>query len=378
MNLLTTRESWKAFKQKMLADEAAMAQLKARADEYLKAPPLTVVDKTIPSPSEDPHDYFSFAPYWWPDPSKKDGLPYIRRDGEVNPESLETDRAKIEQLIDSVNVLTAYSVAADSAPHAEKAASVLHTWFLHHDTCMNPNLEYGQGIRGVCKGRGIGIIDTVGFVFILDAMLHLPSSVWPEENDKGLKKWFSRYVDWLLNSEHGKKEAKEHNNHGTWYDAQVIAFALYADRKDVAKKLIETTSLKRILSHIQPDGRQPHELSRTLSMSYSCFNLLGHICIIEMAKSVDIDIWHNDEEVTEKTGAAMQFLLPYLAGQTPWPYTQIKPYKPEVAMYLLSLASQHSNTWIVPQLKALKPRPWNYVIYTANKDRVKSKENDEG
>ena len=37
-------------------------------------------------PSGDKHDYMSVGPYWWPDPSKPDGLPYIRRDGEVNPE----------------------------------------------------------------------------------------------------------------------------------------------------------------------------------------------------------------------------------------------------------------------------------------------------
>ena len=35
----------------------------------------------------DKHDYLSFGSYWWPDPDKPDGLPYIRRDGGVNPES---------------------------------------------------------------------------------------------------------------------------------------------------------------------------------------------------------------------------------------------------------------------------------------------------
>ena len=28
----------------------------------------------------------SQAPYFWPDPTKPNGLPYIRRDGERNPE----------------------------------------------------------------------------------------------------------------------------------------------------------------------------------------------------------------------------------------------------------------------------------------------------
>jgi hypothetical protein len=37
-------------------------------------------------PSGDKHDYMSQAPYFWADPSKPGGLPYIRRDGERNPE----------------------------------------------------------------------------------------------------------------------------------------------------------------------------------------------------------------------------------------------------------------------------------------------------
>src|SRR5580704_11674272 len=32
-----------------------------------------------------PNDYFSEGPYWWPDPKNPDG-PYIRKDGQRNPE----------------------------------------------------------------------------------------------------------------------------------------------------------------------------------------------------------------------------------------------------------------------------------------------------
>ena len=36
--------------------------------------------------SGDKHDYMSQARYFWPDPAKPDGLPYINRDGISNPE----------------------------------------------------------------------------------------------------------------------------------------------------------------------------------------------------------------------------------------------------------------------------------------------------
>ena len=48
--------------------------------------PPSVMDKGVTPPSGDKHDYMSQAPYWWPDPTKPDGSPYIRKDGERNPE----------------------------------------------------------------------------------------------------------------------------------------------------------------------------------------------------------------------------------------------------------------------------------------------------
>ena len=65
----------------------ALEKLRKEAKSALKAGPFSVVDNDLVPPSGDKHDYISFGPYWWPDPAKKDGLPYIRRDGEVYPGS---------------------------------------------------------------------------------------------------------------------------------------------------------------------------------------------------------------------------------------------------------------------------------------------------
>src|SRR6202165_907703 len=56
------------------------------ADRAMKAGPFSVMDKGTVPPSGDKHDYMSQAPYFWPDPKKANGLPYVRRDGERNPE----------------------------------------------------------------------------------------------------------------------------------------------------------------------------------------------------------------------------------------------------------------------------------------------------
>jgi Alginate lyase len=63
----------------------ALAELERRAVALLELEPPTVVRKQTLPPSGDIHDYLSMAPYWWPNPDTPDGLPWVQRDGDVNP-----------------------------------------------------------------------------------------------------------------------------------------------------------------------------------------------------------------------------------------------------------------------------------------------------
>ena len=76
----------------------ALKMLRLEADNAIKQGPFSVMDKKLTPPSGDKHDYMSLGPYWWPDPKKPDGLPYIRHDGRVNPEARnnDTDRPSVE------------------------------------------------------------------------------------------------------------------------------------------------------------------------------------------------------------------------------------------------------------------------------------------
>src|SRR5213075_454482 len=64
----------------------ALDQLKQDAADAMKQGPWSVMDKDRTTPSGDKHDYMSQAPYFWPNPDTADHLPYIRKDGERNPE----------------------------------------------------------------------------------------------------------------------------------------------------------------------------------------------------------------------------------------------------------------------------------------------------
>src|SRR4029078_12970949 len=83
----------------------AIEALRADADAALAAGPFTIVKKKHPLPGVDPHEYVSLARYFWPDPAKPDGLPYISLDGKTNPEIDEYDAKPFREMSGNVYTL---------------------------------------------------------------------------------------------------------------------------------------------------------------------------------------------------------------------------------------------------------------------------------
>src|SRR5260370_6800478 len=139
---------------------------------------------------------------------------------------------------------------------------------------MKPNLEYAQFIPGVNTGRGIGLIETRGFTHIADAVgLIEGSRAWRPEDDRGVKQWYADFLPWMQESRNGKDESAAKNNHGTYYDLQVVSYALFLDRPALAKDVLERAKQKRLAGQIEPDGPMPLALARTNAWSYSTGNL---------------------------------------------------------------------------------------------------------
>src|SRR5512140_508160 len=139
----------------------AYKKLISSAEEAMKEGPFSVMQKKRTPPSGDKHDYLSMGPYWWPDTTKTGGLPYIRRDGKVNPETRDeqVDTDKKNKMLTNVERLTWAYFFSGEQRFAEHAIQLIKTWFSDPGTRMNPNLNFAQGIPGICDGRGIGIID---------------------------------------------------------------------------------------------------------------------------------------------------------------------------------------------------------------------------
>ncbi len=212
----------------------------------------------------------------------------------------------------------------DREKYAARAAFLLRTWFLNTDTRMSPHLRYSQAIPGSVTGRGIGIIDTVRLLAMVDAAGLLEGSKsWTDDDHQALKKWFRAYLKWLRTSKHGRDESRASNNHGTWYDVQVACFALFVDDRETAKRILGSAGERRISRQIGPDGRQEHELPRTRSFDYSIYNLNAMFRLARLGEHVGVDLWHFKAKENASIRAALDYLAPYADAEKEWPHKQI-------------------------------------------------------
>jgi hypothetical protein len=321
--------------------DPGLDRLRADADTALKQATLSVMDKGVAPPSGDKHDYLSLAPYWWPDPAKPNGLPYIRRDGEVNPEIQQVqDHKNLDRVFAATHTLALAYYFLGEEKYAARAAEILRAWFLNPQTRMNPNLAFGQGIRGVNAGRGTGLIETRGIYRLVDAIgLLAGSKAWTAADQQGMQDWCARYLDWMLTSANGKDEAAAKNNHGTYYDVQIASLALFVGNTDLARQIIGAVPHKRIEAQIEPDGRQPLELARTKSLGYSTMNLAGHFELALLAENVGVDLWSFQSSDGRSIHKALDYLLPFVSGREKWPYEQIVEYHPHEISPLLVIGS---------------------------------------
>jgi len=272
-----------------------------------------------------------------------DGLPYIQRDGERNPDIYKLrNRSDLGAMSDTVETLSlAYYFTGDDK-FAARARLLIHSWFIDSDTRMNPNFEFAQAIRGINTGRGLGLSESRLFTKIVDAVgLLAGSKSWNSDDEQQLKRWFALYLDWMLTSDHGHEESNAKNNHGTYYDIQIASFGLFLGKKELARQVIEAAKTKRIAIQIEPDGRQPLELARTKAWGYSIGNLSGLMSLARLGELVDVDLWQFTTSDGRSIRSALDYLIPFSNGQAKWPYQQIGGFHGEAIRPLLQQAARH-------------------------------------
>ena len=268
-----------------------LERLLADAAEAARRGPYSVVDKTTLPPSGDRHDYWHPAPYWWPNPATRDGLPYVRRDGErvpgtrmYEPDSDRYDRTRLQRCLDDTTALALAGTIAGRDDHLERAALLVRRWFLDPSTRMHPHLRYAQvrmGHRGN-EGTSFGIIEMKDLYYALDAVRILErSGALTEQDMVGMREWLARYLAWLQTSPQGVSERLAPNNHGIYYDlhtAAVIAFL--GDETALRDVLLRAEG--RLHGHFDRHGDQPHERERPIAAHYYLFNLQGWLHLLQL------------------------------------------------------------------------------------------------
>jgi len=345
-----------------LANCPGMRRLLALAENALVSGPFSVADKNPVPPSGDKRDYLSLSVYFWPNPDTPDGLPYVPRDGEPNPEVSDYDRPQLEGFSRTVDVLAIAYAATGDERFAEKASTLLRAWFVDEETRMNPNMLFAQfipgedvvlpwkeyparfvpgtgGRKGVFVSFG-GTIEDLPLIPLTDAIALLePSPHWSGEDKAAVMKWYSDYAEWLLTHQHGRDEAACKNNHGSWYWAGILCFLNFSGQKDRAREFAAKALPERLKLQIEPDGSQPEEFVRTMSMSYTAFSMCSFTNLALSAALCGFDAWNFTAEDGRSIRRAMDWLAPFLAGERDWLGRQIRHFDPAAVVGSLAACS---------------------------------------
>ena len=318
---------------------SAFDQLIRDAKHALMFKPVSVMSKKDLPPSGDKHDYMSIAPYWWPNPNTATGVPYVRRDGEVNPETQNfTDKTVLPGLSARIYHLALAYYFTEKEAYAAHASKLIRVWFLDTATRMNPNLKYAQSVKGVTDGRAEGVIDTRHFMHIMDAIQLIKASKnWTRQDQLGMEGWVKEFIHWLGNSTIGKEEMNAPNNHGVWYDAQLLAYAGFMRDTNLVKTIYART-LSRLDKEMDALGSFPLEMRRTTSLHYSVFILNAYSSLATRFQQLGLDLWQAKTPSGKSLKKGFDFILPYLLKKQPWTGPQINEFKQAEAIPLLNKA----------------------------------------
>lgn len=303
------------------------ARILRLADRAMAAEPLSLRSAQPPAHAVAtgvlPGDFYSMGDYWWPNPKTPNGMPYVSRDGETNPDNFVAHRMLMREMRDAVSALAAAYVATGDDTYARRAARWLEVFFLDPATRMNPHLRFAQAVPGVATGRSWGLIDTLHLAEVplaIEAIAAAPGV--SRDTIDGLRRWFGEYLLWLRTDKMGIDEGRAKNNHNVAYWLQVAVFARFVGDTDTLAEARRVTREELLPRQLAADGSFPRELARTKPYGYSIFQLDNVALLADVVTTPEADLWHTPLPDGRSLSAAVDFLFPYLADRSAWPYAR--------------------------------------------------------
>ncbi len=349
-----------------------VASLETDARAAIARGTFSVLDKTGCAPSGDRQDYWHPAPYWWPDPSSPDGLPYVHRDGErrpgtglYEPGSEEFDRSNLQRVFEGATICALAWRVTGAQLYAAHGAALIRRWFLDPQSRMNPHLRFAQARMGSRSDEGnrSGIIEMRDLYVLLDAVRLLARAGTLSDVERAaFGEWLRAYRDWLLTSPQGMEECRSRNNHGTYFDLQIAAIDAYLGD---AASLVATFRRSRVRINIQfdPDGSQPRELSRPTSLHYCCFNLQGWVSLSAIAERCGEDLWRQQSATGGSLPRGADWLTGF-AAKRDWPYPQLDAFDWDRLVPVQAALARHTSGEAGDMLEQRRASP-SYSAYSA-------------
>jgi hypothetical protein len=300
--------------------EVLRKQILDEAEWALQQQAVTVTAQSSPRSAGGKHDFFSEADYFWPNPVSVDS-PYINRDGISNPDNFVAHRHAMIRFSRIMGALAAaYKITGDEK-YVRHGLKHCKAWFVDEETLMNPNLLYSQAIKGRSTGRGIGIIDAIHLMEVVQGLTVMQkASAIDTVVLAGVKKWFDQFLQWLTTHQYGKDEMNTANNHSTCWVMQVATFAKFTGNRQLVDFCRDRFKNILLPKQMGIDGSFPLELKRTKPYGYSIFNLDAMSTICQVLSTKEDNLWNYQTADGRSIRKGIEFLFPYVADKNKWPY----------------------------------------------------------
>jgi len=337
----------------------------AAATRYLTQPPAPLTALPCPHSPGTPHDYYSEAEDYWPDPANPTGPYVIHSSGPANPDAFIAHRDALLNFSIWVPALTAAFVLTSDARYAQQAVTHLRAWFLDPTTRMTPSILYAQTIPPAKTGSPEGVVEAVHLAEVVQSLLFLTNSEALTEADfTGLKKWFAEYFEWLNTSRLAGLARDSKNHHGSSWLLQAAAIAHLTQVADDAPLTVLRHQYKSstIRAQILADGTFPRELTTPNPYRNTLFNLDMFAAVCVLLSTRFESVWEYELQDGPGMRTVIARLFPYIANRGTWPYKADAMYFSDLPIRppsLLFAARAYSRPEYASLWTTLKPDPPN-------------------
>jgi hypothetical protein len=332
------------------------------AANYLTQSPTPITTLPCPRSPGTPHDFYSEAEDYWPDPANP-AAPFVLRADTPNPDAFDAHRDALLRFCICVPALTAAYVLTSEARYAQQAIVHLRAWFVDAATRMTPSLLYGQTIRPAKNGQPEGVVEAVHLAEVVQCIAFLTNFEEFADSDRtAIRKWFAEYFEWLNTSRLAGLARDNKNHHGTSWLLQAAAIAHLNEIIDDAPltTLRHQYKSSTIRAQIVVDGTFPHELTTANPYRNTLFNLdmFAGICVLLSTRFESV--W--DYELQDGPGmrTVIARLFPYIKDRGTWPYRADATHFNELPIRppsLLFAARAYNRPEYAELWKTLKPDP---------------------